>query len=255
MPLHSKFRVSSFRFQACLQLHGMVVHVHSWTSALLAVSITPTITAALSKGLPALPTKFAERPFISVDPLHGGVRRSQLSFKPCPLAAQMSCTFILDPLRSVQFRPTSGLVLAPCPDVQLGLLKRWGTHACPQCLPSDTVPIRRTDLDASAASNPPQTSAVPCHAMPCRPLAVNNVALLDPLRSVQFSSDSLHWASFHFLDHHVQSSDSHSKFSSGPPSTIPNRLCKSATHAGASGRVDNGSVQSYTDKYTPGGGV
>ena len=24
----------------------------------------------------------------------------------------------------------------------VGFLGRWGTHACPQCLPSDTVPIR-----------------------------------------------------------------------------------------------------------------
>ena len=31
----------------------------------------------------------------------------------------------------------------PCPDyINVGFLGRWGTHACPQCLPSDIVPIR-----------------------------------------------------------------------------------------------------------------
>ena len=49
------------------------------------------------------------------------------------------------------------------------------------------------------------------------PLAVNNVALLAPLRSVQFSGTfkvqfssaiwlGLHWVSFSFFDHHIQSS-------------------------------------------------
>ena len=27
-----------------------------------------------------------------------------------------------------------------------GFLGRWGTHACPQCLPSDTVPIRSSTM-------------------------------------------------------------------------------------------------------------
>ena len=30
-----------------------------------------------------------------------------------------------------------------CPDyVNIGFLRRWGVYACPQCLPSDIVPIR-----------------------------------------------------------------------------------------------------------------
>ena len=40
----------------------------------------------------------------------------------------------------------TGLRYAECshaPDyINIGYLGRWGTHACPQCLPSDTVPIR-----------------------------------------------------------------------------------------------------------------
>ena len=76
-----------------------------------------------------------------------------------------------------------------------GFLGRWGTHACPQCLPGDIVPVRswtwtlrppdvrhrdpasamrcrpcscpKLDPDASAARHPSRTSAMPCHAMPC----------------------------------------------------------------------------------------
>ena len=42
--------------------------------------------------------------------------------------------------------------------VQHVLMPRFETYACPQCLPSDTVPIRHLDLDAAAARYPPQTS-------------------------------------------------------------------------------------------------
>ena len=35
-----------------------------------------------------------------------------------------------------------GTVLSHGPMRNIGFLGRWGTHACPQCLPSGTVPIR-----------------------------------------------------------------------------------------------------------------
>ena len=54
------------RFHACLRL--------SWTSALLAVGITPTTTAGFSKGLPTSPTEFTGGWFVSDNPLHARVR-------------------------------------------------------------------------------------------------------------------------------------------------------------------------------------
>ena len=57
-------------------------------------------------------------------------------------------------------------VFSHVPMRKIGFLGRWGTHACPQCLPSDTCPYPKPDLDVSAASYPSQTSAMPCHAIP-----------------------------------------------------------------------------------------
>ena len=51
--------------------------------------------------------------FISEDPLHGGGRRG-LIIKPCPLSAQISCTFSTTSFSSVQFKQAAGEVRG-CP--------------------------------------------------------------------------------------------------------------------------------------------
>ena len=83
-----------FGFRACLRLLTRL----SWTSALLAVGITPTTTAGFSKGLPALSTEFTG------GPVHFRGRPSrraatELISTPWPL----ECAVLLAPLRSVQF--------------------------------------------------------------------------------------------------------------------------------------------------------
>ena len=46
-----------------------------------------------------------------------------------------------------------------------GFLGRWGTHACPQCLPSDIVPIRSWTRTLRRPGI--RHRHLPCHAMPC----------------------------------------------------------------------------------------
>ena len=41
----------------------------------------------------------------------------------------------------IKFRPSCA-VFSHGPMCNVGFLGRWGMYACPQCLPSDTVPIR-----------------------------------------------------------------------------------------------------------------
>ena len=41
----------------------------------------------------------------------------------------------------IKFRPSCA-VFSYGPMRNVGFLGRWGMHACPQCLPSDTVPVR-----------------------------------------------------------------------------------------------------------------
>ena len=79
----------------------MSAAIYSWTSTLLAVDLTPTTTAGFSKGLPALPRNLLGGRFIFEDPLHGEVA-TELIIKPCPLAAEISCTFSPTSFSSVQ---------------------------------------------------------------------------------------------------------------------------------------------------------
>ena len=46
----------------------------------------------------------------------------------------------------------------------VGFLGRWGTHACPQCLPSDTVPIRSWTRTLRRHR---MSATDICHTMPC----------------------------------------------------------------------------------------
>jgi hypothetical protein len=56
---------------------------------------------------------------------------------------------------------------ARAPDhVNAGFLGRWGTHACPQLLPSDIVPIRSWTWTLPPSGI--RHRHLPCHAMPCR---------------------------------------------------------------------------------------
>ena len=89
----------------------------------------------------------------------------------------------------VQWDGLSFGLLVPCSPMArclIGFLGRWGTYACPQCLPGDSVPIRSW----TRTLWPPgiRHRHLPYHTIPS--LAVNYVALLLPLRAVQFSSAS-----------------------------------------------------------------
>ena len=71
----------------------------------------------------------------------------------------------------------------------IGFLGRWGTYACPQCLPSDIVPIRSWTWTLQ----PPgiRHRHLPNHTIPLPPgrsvqWPLEHVVLLAPLRSVQF---------------------------------------------------------------------
>ena len=101
-------------------------------------------------------------------------------------------------------------VFSHAPMRNIGFFGRWGTYACPQCLPSDIVPIRSWTRTLRRPGirhrHLPYHTIPPYHRclLPCRygkrshwlqlirkprPLAVirnrrlNSVALLDPLRS------------------------------------------------------------------------
>ena len=53
----------------------------------------------------------------------------------------------------------------------IGFLGRWGTHACPQCLPSDIVPVRSWTRTLRRPGI--RHRHLPCHAMPCHHLAAH----------------------------------------------------------------------------------
>ena len=148
----------------------------------------------------------------------------------------------------------TGLRYAECsraPDyINIGYLGRWGTHACPQCLPSDTVLIRSW----TRTLRPPgiRHRHLPYHTIPYINIVQNNLQL--PHRT---STMAAQW----LQTFKVQSG--HSKFSSGHWGHLclhaerPVRKKKSkkktrverrgtsgaqSPHASVSGLVDNGSI-------------
>ena len=71
--------------------------------------------------------------------------------------------------------------------INIGFLGRWGTYACPQCLPSDVVPIRSWTWTLRPSGI--RHRHLPYHTIPyvIRNRRLNSVVLSAPLRSVQFS--------------------------------------------------------------------
>ena len=57
-------------------------------------------------------------------------------------------------------------VCSHAPMCNAGFLGRWGMHACPQCLPSDIVPIRSWTRTLRRPGV--RHRHLPCHAMPCQ---------------------------------------------------------------------------------------
>ena len=79
---------------------------------------------------------------------------------------------------------------APDYATNIGFLGRWGTYACPQCLPSGTVPIRSwTRTLRRPGIRHRHHSTIPYHTIPVDVLApwpLEYAVLLVPLCSVQF---------------------------------------------------------------------
>ena len=82
-----------FRFQVIVYVRFHVCLRLSWTSTLLAVGITPTTTAGFSKGSPRFTDGIYREAclFLTVPPSRRGA--TELTIKPCPLAARTCCTF------------------------------------------------------------------------------------------------------------------------------------------------------------------
>ena len=101
-------------------------HVHSHR--------TPRIPQAT--GRPTLSCPLLS-PYFSLFPLH--LLCLLVNLMGFPLK---TCSHILpSAVGWIKFRP-SCTVLSHGPMRNIGFLGRWGTYACPQCLPSGTVPIR-----------------------------------------------------------------------------------------------------------------
>ena len=88
----------------------------------------------------------------------------------------------------------------PCPDhINIGFLGRWGTYACPQCLPSDIVPIRSWTWTL----RPPDIRHrhLPCHAIPyhARPYAHGHwCTFTDLYHTMPYHTIPYHTAVFFF---------------------------------------------------------
>ena len=102
---------------------------------------------------------------------------------------------------------SSGLPVAAfshAPMRNIGFLGRWGTHACPQCLPSDTVPIRSwTWTLTTLRPSDIRHRHLPCHAMPSFTFSSYCFVLAVGPGGFALGLVHQHWALSSFFDHHA----------------------------------------------------